>query len=366
MSTEQLGRSGDRRRDVGDWIDQAIEAASGATAVGMFAYGFALSYSVLHAIATAAGLPLWASDLWPLGYEAFMASAALNALAEQRRRRHLTQWWQRVPWYPWSLTGLTAGASLLLNWFHPAIPLDPPPEWLRSMVYGLPPLVAVFAWHLFLQRVAHRRPARPTASPAADTADPRPENAAATGNPPRVEAPDQSGGNGESAPATAPSPGRSASVLAVPATTPPSAGSVGVIGTADPPSTTTPPAGRNGRRPRPASTAGGDERAADASMRAHWAAERISGRTPSGAELDRVCGRDPRNGAGRKARARYLREEAAGRFHAPQPVPVPARGSAAAVPAPVPVPPSPPAETEQPPPTAQAPVAEPAESAPRR
>jgi hypothetical protein len=45
----------------------------------------------------------------------------------------------------------------LLNWLHPAIPLDPPPGWLVSLVYGLPPLIAVFAWHLFLQRVAHRR-----------------------------------------------------------------------------------------------------------------------------------------------------------------------------------------------------------------
>jgi hypothetical protein len=79
----------------------------------------------------------------------------------------------------------------------------------------------------------------------------------------------------------------------------------------------------NGHRPRPAPAAGGDERAADTTMRAWWAAERAAGRTPSGAELDRVCGRDPRNGAGRKARARYLREEAAGRFHAPEPVPVP-------------------------------------------
>jgi len=26
-----------------------------------------------------------------------------------------------------------------------------------SLVYGLPPLAAVFAWHLFLQRLAHRR-----------------------------------------------------------------------------------------------------------------------------------------------------------------------------------------------------------------
>jgi hypothetical protein len=85
------------------------------------------------------------------------------------------------------------------------------------------------------------------------------------------------------------------------------------------------PAGGNGHRPRAASTGGREERDADASMRAHWAAERAAGRTPSGAELDRVCGRDPRNGAGRKARARYLREEAAGRFHAPQPAPVPAR-----------------------------------------
>jgi Protein of unknown function (DUF2637) len=113
-----------------DHLDRAIELASGATAAGMFAYGVALSYSVLHAIAAAAGLPTWAARLWPLGFEAFMASAALNALAEQRHRRHLPAWSQRVPWYPWTLTGLTAGASILLNWLHPAIPLDPPPGWL--------------------------------------------------------------------------------------------------------------------------------------------------------------------------------------------------------------------------------------------
>jgi Protein of unknown function (DUF2637) len=140
-----------------DWTDRAIEIASGTTAVAMFAYGVALSYSVLHRIATAAGLPPWAADLWPLGFEAFMASAALNALAEQRTRAAAAFWWRRVPWYPWALTALTAGGSILLNWFHPAIPLDPPPGWLVSLVYGLPPLAAVFAWHLFLQRLAHRR-----------------------------------------------------------------------------------------------------------------------------------------------------------------------------------------------------------------
>jgi len=147
-------------------LDTAIEWASGITAVGMFAYGYALSYSVLYSIAVAVGLPTWAARVWPLGFESFMASAARNALAEQRGRRHLPEWWQRVAWYPWTLTGLTAGASLLLNWFHPAIPLDPPPGWLRSVVYGLPPLAAVFAWHLFLQRVTHRhRPATPDACP---------------------------------------------------------------------------------------------------------------------------------------------------------------------------------------------------------
>ena len=140
-----------------DWTDTAIEIASGTTAVAMFAYGVSLSYSVLHRIATAAGLPAWAADLWPLGFEAFMASAALNALAEQRTRAHQGDWWRRVPWYPWALTACTAGGSILLNWFHPAIPLDPPPGWLVSLVYGLPPLAAVFAWHLFLQRLAHRR-----------------------------------------------------------------------------------------------------------------------------------------------------------------------------------------------------------------
>jgi hypothetical protein len=152
-----------------DWIEVAIQWASGTAAVGMFAYGVALSYAVLHAVAAAADLPGWAARLWPLGFEAFMASAALNALAEQRHRRHVDGWRQRVPWYPWTLTGLTAGGSILLNWFHPAIPLDPPPGWLVSLVYGLPPLIAVFAWHLFLQRVAHRRhpiPVRATAVPA--------------------------------------------------------------------------------------------------------------------------------------------------------------------------------------------------------
>ncbi len=148
-------------RPARDWTDTAIEWASGTTAVAMFAYGVALSYSVLHRIANAAGLPAWAADLWPLGFEAFMASAALNALADQRQRNQRPEWWQRVPWYPWVLTALTAGGSILLNWFHPAIPLDPPPGWLVSLVYGLPPLAAVFAWHLFLQRLAHRRHDQP-------------------------------------------------------------------------------------------------------------------------------------------------------------------------------------------------------------
>jgi hypothetical protein len=139
-----------------DWIDATIQWASGIAAVGMFAYGVALSYAVLYAIAEAAGLPPWARRLWPLGWELFMASAALNALAEQRHLRS-QQGWRRVPWYPLALTGLTAGGSILLNWFHPAIPLDPPPGWLISLVYGLPPLEAVLAWHLFLLRVAHRR-----------------------------------------------------------------------------------------------------------------------------------------------------------------------------------------------------------------
>jgi hypothetical protein len=158
-------------RPARDWTDTAIEWASGATAVAMFAYGVALSYSVLHRIALAAGLPPWAARLWPLGFEAFMASAALNALADQRQRHDRPGWWQRVPWYPWVLTALTAGGSILLNWFHPAIPLDPPPGWLVSLVYGLPPLAAVFAWHLFLQRLAHRH-AQDTQQAKQDAAQP--------------------------------------------------------------------------------------------------------------------------------------------------------------------------------------------------
>jgi hypothetical protein len=176
-------------RGARDWLDAGIEWASGATAVGMFAYGFALSYSVLYSVAVAVGLAPWAARVWPLGFESFMASAALNALAEQRHRRHLSTWQQRVPWYPWTLTGLTAGASLLLNWFHPAIPLDPPPGWLRSVVYGLPPLAAVFAWHLFLQRIAHRRHPAAHAAPGAVPVPVAAEDATAAGTaPPAVPA----------------------------------------------------------------------------------------------------------------------------------------------------------------------------------
>ena len=44
-----------------------------------------------------------------------------------------------------------------LNFGHPYIPLDPPPRLLVACVYGVPPICAPFAWHLFLLRLAHRR-----------------------------------------------------------------------------------------------------------------------------------------------------------------------------------------------------------------
>jgi len=222
-SADGPGRPGER-----DWIDTAIEWTSGLAAVAMFAYGVALSYAVLYAIAEAAGLPPWARRLWPGGWELFMASAALNALAEQRHLRELPGW-RRVPWYPLALTGLTAGGSILLNWFHPAIPLDPPPGWLRSLVYGLPPLEAVLAWHLFLQRVAHRRhpapvPARtvPVAVPApgrpgADRGD-ETTGTAGTGGPAHQQAGDGHGGPPPPQPARTPAgPDRSRPAPARPA-----------------------------------------------------------------------------------------------------------------------------------------------------
>jgi hypothetical protein len=195
-------------RPARDWTDTAIEWASGTTAVAMFAYGVALSYSVLHRIANAAGLPAWAADLWPLGFEAFMASAALNALADQRQRHDQAEWWQRVPWYPWVLTASTAGGSILLNWFHPAIPLDPPPGWLVSLVYGLPPLAAVFAWHLFLQRLVHRRKHQP---------------ASHTGGPVLAEQDKQDAASGPPAPAAEPAGDPRARVRALLATETPEA-----------------------------------------------------------------------------------------------------------------------------------------------
>jgi transposase-like protein len=79
----------------------------------MFAYGAALSFDVLHTIAHAAGLSPTLAWLWPLGFETFMAVAAVAVLAEQRARPHKT------PWYPWVLTALAAGSSIALNFGHP-------------------------------------------------------------------------------------------------------------------------------------------------------------------------------------------------------------------------------------------------------
>jgi hypothetical protein len=134
-----------------DRIDRAIEHASWLGALAMFAYGAALSFDVLHTIATAAGLSSTLAWLWPLGFETFMAVAAVAVLAEQRTRPG------RTPWYPWVLTALAAGSSIALNFGHPYLPLDPPPRLLVACVYGVPPVCAPFAWHLFLLRVAHRR-----------------------------------------------------------------------------------------------------------------------------------------------------------------------------------------------------------------
>jgi Protein of unknown function (DUF2637) len=134
-----------------DRIDHAIQVASWLGALAMFAYGAALSFDVLHTIAQAAGLSPVLAWLWPLGFETFMAVAAVAVLAEQRTRPHKT------PWYPWVLTALAAGSSIALNFGHPYIPLDSPPRLLVACVYGVPPICAPFAWHLFLLRLAHRR-----------------------------------------------------------------------------------------------------------------------------------------------------------------------------------------------------------------
>jgi hypothetical protein len=134
-----------------DRIDGAIHHASWLGAFAMFAYGTALSFDVLHSIAQATGLSPVLAWLWPLGFETFMAVAAVAVLAEQRSRPHMT------PWYPWVLTALAAGSSIALNFGHPYIPLDPPPRLLVACVYGVPPITAPFAWHLFLLRLAHRR-----------------------------------------------------------------------------------------------------------------------------------------------------------------------------------------------------------------
>src|SRR6266511_5112350 len=134
-------------------VDQAVRVASAAGAIAMYCYGAVLSYAVLFSIALAAGLHDWLAAIWPLGWEAFMAIAAVNAWADRRA--------SRPSGYALTLTAATVAGSFALNISHPFIPLDPPPWWLVALVYGLPPVTAALAWHLFLMRIGSRATSGP-------------------------------------------------------------------------------------------------------------------------------------------------------------------------------------------------------------
>jgi hypothetical protein len=71
-----------------DRVDLAIDidTASWAGTLAIFAYGAALSYQVLHTTARACGLSPPLARAWPLGFESFMAVAAVSVLAKQRAR----------------------------------------------------------------------------------------------------------------------------------------------------------------------------------------------------------------------------------------------------------------------------------------
>jgi hypothetical protein len=73
----------------GSRLDVAIEWASGLTAVGMFAYGSALSYSVLYSIATAVGLPPLAAVL---AWHPFLQRSPTGTATRPRRTPARTPW----------------------------------------------------------------------------------------------------------------------------------------------------------------------------------------------------------------------------------------------------------------------------------
>jgi hypothetical protein len=151
-----------------DRIDHAIQLARWLGAFAMFAYGAALSFDVLHTIALAAGLSPVLAWLWPLGFETFMAVAAVAVLAEQRSRPG------RTPWYPWVLTALAAGSSIALNFGHPYIPStrhhgcwSPASTASPQSVRRLPGTCSCCAWPIVATRTTAsilRTPARSPAS----------------------------------------------------------------------------------------------------------------------------------------------------------------------------------------------------------
>jgi hypothetical protein len=163
-------------------VDQAVRVASAAGAIAMYCYGAVLSYAVLFSIALAAGLHDWLAAIWPLGWEAFMAIAAVNAWADRRA--------SRPSGYALTLTAATVAGSFALNISHPFIPLDPPPWWLVALVYGLPPVTAALAWHLFLMRIGSGA-TQGAESAAADGAEGQDRTAAMDGRSEETEPPAQ-------------------------------------------------------------------------------------------------------------------------------------------------------------------------------
>ena len=126
-----------------------VQPLSAAGVLGIGAAAFLLSYDALHSLALASGVRPGLARIWPGVLDGFIVIATLTVVAAKRARQ--------PTWYPWALVVLFAAASVAFNILHALDRYLAAAQWVRPLVFAMPPIALVLATHLLLQQGAWKR-----------------------------------------------------------------------------------------------------------------------------------------------------------------------------------------------------------------
>lgn len=236
-------------------VTEAPEKTDWLLGIGMsvvVAAAAVASFAGLRDLALITGWHPRLAWLLPLCVDAYAMTATRVWLAKSTRNEHARSWAK------WNAIGAIA-CSVAGNAVDHALNVRGGVAWpLVVAVSAVPPIVLGLLVHLaHLRRVSHTVPAVPAAVPAVDPRGPEESYAPAEAEPPAVRTARSRAAKSRTAKdRTVAGPGRY-----------------------------------------------------ETAMRALWDTERAAGRTPSGADLNRVAGLDPNSSTGRKACRRYRTEE---------------------------------------------------------